>query len=114
MLGEICPAGRLYSVCPAAEIHIIAICLEDFLFFEHVFKLKSEQDFFEFAGMRLFETEKEIARELLGQRAGPALDSSGPQVLPQRSQDAYLADTLMPVESRILGGKQSVDKIGAD
>ena len=86
------------------EVDLIDVEGEDLALRVALLDLEGEQGFLDLALGRLLPADgKEVAGELLGQRAG-ASPLPGEQVLQRGDQDARRAQAEMLVEARVLGG----------
>ena len=122
-LVEVQPRRRLDTVRTVAEIHLIAVDREDFLFRVALLDLDRQNRFFDLPLDRFFVAETElipqVPGELLRQSARPLRCAALNDVGDGRDEDAPDVDPEMALELGILGGnnrvaQQRIDVVVAD
>ena len=104
-LAEIDLRGRGKPVGALAEVDLVEVDLEDLLFRECLLDLQCDQDLVDLAGVAAFVREKEIARELHGDRAGPLGLAARRQIGKRRAGNTQKVDAAVGKETVVLGGQ---------
>ena len=87
-LSEVQPRGRLDAVDAVPEVHLVAVEREDLVLRVALLDLDREDRFLDLALPGLLVGQEQLARELLGQRAGAAGLAPLDDVLDERDDDA--------------------------
>ena len=93
-----------------AEIHLVEIHLEQLLLGVAGVQQQGHDRLGELARQRTFGREKEVLRELLGERAPPLHDGRRAHVRPRGARDGEEGDPVMVEEPMILDGDQPRDE----
>ena len=104
MLAEVELRGGLEAVHAAAQVDLVAIEGEDLLLGEGALDLDGEIGLLNLAGGGAVRGEKEIARQLHGERGGALHAAVGAQVVPSRFSDAEDIDA--PVRLELLSSME--------
>ncbi len=104
-LAKIHFCRRCKAVGALAQVNLVYIELQDFIFAQVALNLEGEQHLVEFARHSFFLGEKKIARHLHGDSARALLGASGCEIGNGRAQHTYVIYAAMFVKPFILGGK---------
>ena len=110
VLAKIELRRRLDAVDRMAPIDLVAVHREDFFLGVPLLNLNREQRLFNLSFGRLVVRQKQLARELLRDRAGAAHDSPVDQVLGRGDQDSRQAQTSVFEKIRVFRRENRVSK----
>src|ERR1700722_3611912 len=106
--------GGFKALHAAAEINLISVECEDLLLGEGAFNLNGEVGFLQFSSSGALGGEKEVARQLHGQR-GRALDAAvAAQIVKHRAGDAQDIDAPVRLEALVFNGNDSLAEDGRE
>ena len=112
-LSEKGPRRRGDTLGAGAEIDLIDVGFEYFALAELGLDLQGDQQFPEFTPVSLFETEKQVLGQLLGDGRGP-LDAPRDEGAPERLDEPHLVDAVVLPEAVILRRQNRIEKHDGD
>ena len=104
VLGEVELRGGLKAVHAAAQVDLVAVEGEDLLLGEGALDLDGEIGLLDLADGGAVGGEKEIARQLHGERGGALGAAVAAQVVPERAGDAEDVDAPVRLEALVFNG----------
>jgi hypothetical protein len=97
-----------------AQVNLIAVENQDFLFRVGFFNLHRQDGFLDLAAYGFVRFEEQQLRQLLGERAAPFLHLQMDEIPEQRSGGSQGIDPEVMVEARVFGGNDGLNKLGGN
>ena len=112
VLAEVAARRRFDAVQTVAEIHLVQVELEDLRLAVDALDARREDQFLDFAAIRLVRRQKALTRELLGDRAAALRLPPVPDVGQRRGGDADEVEAAVIVEPLILDRDERLRQVG--
>jgi len=102
MLAEVVFRRRLEPIRPVSQVDLVRVHLEDLVLGEHPLNLHREQDLLDLPPIGLLIGEKQISRQLHGQRRRALRPTARMQVAPRRTHGAHQVHAPVALERLVL------------
>ena len=112
MLAEVKLGSGFKAVHSAAQINLIAVEGENLLLGEGALDLNGEKRFLDFARRGAFRGEKEVARQLHGERGSALSAAVAADVVPRGTGDTEYIDAPMRLEALVFNGDDGLAQDG--
>ena len=113
-LTEVNLRRRPHAVGAVAEVDLVQIQLENFIFAQQLLDANSQERFLNFTHQRLFRAEEEVTRQLLSNGTGPLRGVAVHQRDAGRTEDTNRVNPMVLVEAAIFGGNECLHHLRRD